>query len=393
MEELLHMIIKHRSRTTIAVTTAALICFAVVRSYADATGGSIFRAEFIAAHRGQQFVATVQLIKNNKETIPSEINAIMAEALSNDMSFEEQMTLLELANVIAAMHIHWNNGDAALLTKVEQALDTVLKKEEERKAYADRWISYEKLPGSFVMTNNEAAITSAGLSPVVFTHWRHNFYYACKACHDKPFKMQRNEAQITQKAITQGAFCGQCHNGKQAFSADEECERCHAAGLLGSERVNDTATIKLSAIEETAKRLGSSWDSSRLTDGRLPLDKFGGIDWSKLRDNGVYAPITGADDITVSEAQSRLIVFNSKVSDIKNVVFDHARHSEQAQCASCHQAVFKDTLGANKVSMNALASGMYCGACHGKAAFKLADCNRCHNISPDRRPAGARLRQ
>lgn len=387
------MQIKSLSLIVFYITAAALTCLAVVWSYADAKGNAQFRAEFMAAYQEQKLTAMVHLIKANKDVIPSEVTGLVAEALSKEKGFEETIMLLDVANVIATMNIHWNNGDATLLTKVEEAQEAVLRKEEERQAQADRWLNYEKLPGNFVMTRNETAIASAGLAPVVFAHWRHKFYYDCKSCHDRLFKMQRNEALITQKAIIEGAFCGTCHNGKESFSADKNCERCHVAGRPGSERMTDMTTVNLTEVEETAKKLGAGWTSSKLKDGKLPMDKFGNIDWEELREDGVYRPITKLNKEADNEAQSKIIVFKAKVPDIKNVAFDHGHHTSHTECASCHQTIFKDTINGNDVSMSAIASGKFCGACHGKAAFKLADCNRCHTLAPGQYPAGAAMRE
>jgi len=34
--------------------------------------------------------------------------------------------------------------------------------------------------------------------------------------------------------------------------------------------------------------------------------------------------------------------------------------------------------GQNNMTMSAIVEGKFCGRCHGKVAFPLADCNRCH---------------
>ncbi|OGQ59369.1 MAG: hypothetical protein A3J24_05240 [Deltaproteobacteria bacterium RIFCSPLOWO2_02_FULL_53_8] len=388
------MKIRYPNLIAFYLMAAALLYLVFAAHHAYAKDNSAFRAQFTGAYQEQKLTAMVQLIKDNKEILPSEVNDLVAEALSKEKTFEETISLLDVANVLATMNIHWNNGDAALLAKVEEAQDIELRKEEERRAQADRWLSYEKLPGNFVMTNNEAAITAAGLAPVLFSHWRHNFYYDCKACHDSPFKMLRNDARITQKAITEGAFCGRCHNGTQSFSADKECEKCHAVGRPQEKRLTDISAVDLAEVETTAKRVGANWNISKLKGGKLPLDKFGFINWEELREGRAYSPVSGLEKEADDKTQLNIIVFKAKVQGMKSVLFNHEHHSTHTQCASCHQTIFKDKVNGNDVSMNAIGAGKFCGTCHGKAAFKLADCNRCHTITPgENPPEGARMRE
>ncbi|MBI5885332.1 MAG: hypothetical protein HZB85_01970 [Deltaproteobacteria bacterium] len=258
---------------------------------------------------------------------------------------------------------------------------------------ADRWLAYEKLSGNIVMASGEAAQAAAGLAPVIFPHWRHGFYYDCKACHDGVFKMRRTAGTITHEAIARGEFCGRCHNGELSFASDKDCAKCHVAGLPGSERMTDTTNIGLDEIKETAKRLGSGWYQSRLEKGVLPLDRFGDIDWEALREDEVWKPIKKLDGEGADETRQTVIVFKPTVPGVKQVAFDHAHHTAQIRCESCHQEIFEKAAGGSPVSMDAIASGRFCGTCHGKTAFKLAGCSRCHSIEPDRIPAGALVRE
>lgn len=61
--------------------------------------------------------------------------------------------------------------------------------------------------------------------PAYFPHWVHRIKYKCFACHDDLFTMDRGPTP-TMAAMTRGAACGACHNGKQAFGLDV-CHRCH----------------------------------------------------------------------------------------------------------------------------------------------------------------------
>ncbi len=62
-------------------------------------------------------------------------------------------------------------------------------------------------------------------------------------------------------------------------------------------------------------------------------------------------------------------------------VFPHWIHRIRYKCYACHPAIFEMKAGANKVSMDAIQGGQFCGACHnGKIEWGVtfATCNRCH---------------
>ncbi len=72
-----------------------------------------------------------------------------------------------------------------------------------------------------------------GMRPVVFSHWFHRIRFRCKVCHSElGFEMRAGANQVTMDDITQGKFCGMCHDGNIAWSA-ENCDLCHTgrAGL------------------------------------------------------------------------------------------------------------------------------------------------------------------
>lgn len=51
----------------------------------------------------------------------------------------------------------------------------------------------------------------------------------CKECHtDGMFpQMKQGTVKITMEEIYAGKLCGACHNGKKAFEAKANCQRCH----------------------------------------------------------------------------------------------------------------------------------------------------------------------
>jgi c(7)-type cytochrome triheme protein len=53
--------------------------------------------------------------------------------------------------------------------------------------------------------------------------------FACKDCHKPELfpKMKQGTVTITMNEIYAGKLCGTCHNGKPAFAAKGNCNRCH----------------------------------------------------------------------------------------------------------------------------------------------------------------------
>jgi c(7)-type cytochrome triheme protein len=67
-------------------------------------------------------------------------------------------------------------------------------------------------------------------APVVFSHKSHkSASLGCADCHDVMFKKQRGSTDrnnaLTMKSLSEGEFCGSCHNGKQAFAASKNCKQ------------------------------------------------------------------------------------------------------------------------------------------------------------------------
>lgn len=68
----------------------------------------------------------------------------------------------------------------------------------------------------------------SGMRPVVFPHWFHRIRFRCKVCHSElGFKMRAGSNVVQMNDIINGKFCGMCHNGQVAWTADR-CDLCHS---------------------------------------------------------------------------------------------------------------------------------------------------------------------
>jgi len=198
-----------------------------------------------------------------------------------------------------------------------------------------------------------------GVKAVSFSHWMHRQRYSCRVCHfELQFNLQAGTTEITEEANRAGMFCGACHDGKKLFGHErkEDCERCHNDDLRhGSERF-----LKL-------------W--------RLPLSKYGNlIDWTAALKSG---QITLTRQLTIPPAAdtgfARSILLKSTWFMGTDAVFPHGEHSVWHDCNDCHPGIFNIRKKATEgLQMNAIIGGQYCGVCHGRVAFPLTDCVRCH---------------
>jgi c(7)-type cytochrome triheme protein len=67
-----------------------------------------------------------------------------------------------------------------------------------------------------------------GVRPVVFSHWFHRVRFRCKVCHTElAFKMRAGATEVTMADVSNGKFCGTCHNNQIAWGADK-CDLCHS---------------------------------------------------------------------------------------------------------------------------------------------------------------------
>ena len=75
------------------------------------------------------------------------------------------------------------------------------------------------------------ALNEGSPGAVTFRHSSHGGAQAkCARCHPSLFPMKASGKPMDYAAMLEGATCGTCHNGKEAFGVDDSayCERCHA---------------------------------------------------------------------------------------------------------------------------------------------------------------------
>lgn len=111
----------------------------------------------------------------------------------------------------------------------------------------------------------------------------------------------------------------------------------------------------------------------------LPQNDRGEVDWVAAIDLGVINPMDDLDPGKTSLPPMDFDVIFKVKGDLPDVVYPHYPHTLWLDCKNCHPEIFIMQAGVNPVTMNAIARGEFCGRCHGKVAFPLSDCNRCHS--------------
>lgn len=216
----------------------------------------------------------------------------------------------------------------------------------------------------------------AGLPPVVFDHWLHRARFTCRLCHvDIAFAMKADATNIRAADNAKGYYCGTCHNGKMIYkekkvfescstkpSADlKRCERCHSLG----------------------KNVKREYDFAEFT-GRFPKERFGnGVNWEKAEEDGYVLLTDYLEGVSIKRpalAVKKDFALAPKVEGMPEIIFSHKKHTVWNGCETCHPEIFIGVKkGTTKYSMIEIFDGKYCGVCHGKVAFPLLDCQRCHS--------------
>lgn len=212
--------------------------------------------------------------------------------------------------------------------------------------------------------------SKAGLGPVTFDHWLHRSKFTCRLCHvDIGFAMQANATDIKAATNRQGFHCGACHDGKRTIDGKvmfascsdaaptAQCARCHSRDNSARKYNYDTFTAK------------------------LPKNAYG-VDWEEAEATGLIKPIDTLEGISIKKPALKSqedFAIQARVNWVSDIIFSHKKHAVWNGCEVCHPDIFPAAKkGVVRYTMFHLSSGQYCGVCHGKVAFPVAQCSGCH---------------
>lgn len=103
------------------------------------------------------------------------------------------------------------------------------------------------------------------------------------------------------------------------------------------------------------------------------------VDWVKSLEDKKINPRYDRIDPDAKPVVMDLNIVREVKGSMPNVVYPHKQHTEWLDCSNCHPAIFIPQKGANDISMAAILLGEKCGVCHGKVAFPVSECRRCHS--------------
>jgi len=215
----------------------------------------------------------------------------------------------------------------------------------------------------------------AGVPPVAFNHWRHRALFTCRLCHvDVGFAMARGDTKISASTNRAGFHCGACHNGRTLHKGRPVFASCSDAT-----RLDEAGSCRRCHNRGDPARLLQ--DYTALAD-ELPRDRLGGIDWEKAEAEWLVKPLDFLEGVSMKRSPLRMdkeVALSAKATWMADVLFSHRKHAVWNGCEVCHPEIFPRTQsGETHYSMIQISAGEYCGACHDKVAFPLADCERCH---------------
>jgi len=103
------------------------------------------------------------------------------------------------------------------------------------------------------------------------------------------------------------------------------------------------------------------------------------VNWVKSLHEGDIAPRYDRMDPDAVPVVMDLNIVREVKGSMPNVVYPHKQHTEWLDCSNCHPAIFIPQKGANQISMASILLGQKCGVCHGKVAFPVSECRKCHS--------------
>jgi c(7)-type cytochrome triheme protein len=232
---------------------------------------------------------------------------------------------------------------------------------------------------------------------------------ACNICHEF---LQANAAGLQRVAATPdfahpwklagkhaAIKCSSCHTGGPAKPAS--CRGCHKIGEPGAPMAS-LACNQCHQKDQQVRPLANCTTCHAERAGLHKAKTHAGAGCTTCHSPHTWAPAARETCLTChadraqhnpGQACSQCHAFRAQgaaagppaitfagASDSPGpVTFTHATHLARGfKCADCHPGIFKMQKGSTKPTMDAMAGGKACGACHnGKKAFEVMDAEKC----------------
>jgi len=189
------------------------------------------------------------------------------------------------------------------------------------------------------------------------------------SCTDSSTALVKPNARSAQYIVDSGVGQGGKHfNDNRYFAEKVQTEPLRGDGI------HDPENPAIKSLQEPGESLS-----------KFPQDRRGAVNWVTTLEQGLIQPretLTGAEGMLIMDMD---IMFTNTGS-MPWVRFPHVAHTRWLDCSNCHPKIFKPQRGANKIGMDAILAGEFCGRCHDKVAFSLWICERCHSVPHEKSP-------
>ena len=160
----------------------------------------------------------------------------------------------------------------------------------------------------------------------------------------------------------------------EELAAEARAEAEAARAARAEARGTSAAEIDEEEREPPAIEASLKWSQ---VESVLPKDSLDQVDWVEALRQDLIRPrhaIKGGKP-------SNIILFGfdfflSGEDPDFEAYFPHSAHTQWLTCDSCHPKIFRSR--GTQMTMDDIMEGKYCGICHGRVAFGLEACDRCH---------------
>lgn len=144
--------------------------------------------------------------------------------------------------------------------------------------------------------------------------------------------------------------------------------------------IEENAPPMTDGIHDAANPGTESLQPPKEAFSELPRGNSGNrVDWVKALREKIIEPRADRLDGRAQKQVMDLDIIREVKGSMPDVVYPHKPHTEWLDCAQCHPKLFTPKKGSNPISMAAILMGQYCGVCHGKVAFPVSECSKCHS--------------
>lgn len=211
---------------------------------------------------------------------------------------------------------------------------------------------------------------------------KHALLFSLSAFVGLTFAGSANAAgQTQQQKKTDQAQSTQKSTGKTGAAGNQKLDPNDPSSVIYLDTSGKLAgTGDASKPASTAYQAGRGWHPQALSAAGLPKDKYGLIDWARLVRENIVKPkhSLNPDDEEMPPLKMDVLI-PAKGDFVDDVIYPHEMHTYWLKCEVCHPKIFVPAKGQNNMTMVGIAQGDWCGRCHGKVAFPLTDCKKCHS--------------